>query len=66
MQTFIKMARAGVRKSVLTEFESEMLARRDQSKTFGRAAQFLHSEIVLHEGDEPRGRVLKERGVKWL
>jgi hypothetical protein len=23
------------------------------------AAEFLHSEIVLYEGDEPRGRFLK-------
>jgi 2-polyprenyl-6-methoxyphenol hydroxylase-like FAD-dependent oxidoreductase len=54
-------------KSVLTEFESEMLARSAiKVKHSAEAAQFLHSEIVLHEGDEPRGRVLKKRGVKWL
>jgi 2-polyprenyl-6-methoxyphenol hydroxylase-like FAD-dependent oxidoreductase len=48
---------AGLRKSVLTEFESEMLER-SAIKVIdsAEAAQFLHSEIVLHEGDEPRGR----------
>jgi 2-polyprenyl-6-methoxyphenol hydroxylase-like FAD-dependent oxidoreductase len=49
--------KAGVRASVLTEFESEMLARcASKVKGSEEAAQFLHSEIVLHEGDEPRGR----------
>lgn len=49
----------GVRASVLTEFEAEMLTR-SASKVKGsaEAAQFLHSEVVLHEGDEPRGRCL--------
>jgi 2-polyprenyl-6-methoxyphenol hydroxylase-like FAD-dependent oxidoreductase len=38
-------------KSVLTEFESEMLARSAiKVKHSAEAAQFLHSEIVLHEG----------------
>jgi hypothetical protein len=35
-------------------------------KHSAEAAQFLHSEIVLHEGDEPRGRVLKRKGVKMV
>ena len=53
---------AGVRKSVLTEFESEMLERSaSKVKDSAEAAQFLHSEIVLHEGDEPRGRHLKKK-----
>nr|WP_315201404.1 NAD(P)/FAD-dependent oxidoreductase [uncultured Flavobacterium sp.] len=53
---------AGVRESVLTEFESEMLARSAiKVKDSAEAAQFLHSEIVLHEGDEPRGRSLKKK-----
>ncbi len=53
----------GVRKSVLTEFESEMLER-SASKVKGsaEAAQFLHSDVVLHEGDEPRGRCLLRKG----
>lgn len=47
----------GIRKSVLTEFEAEMLER-STSKVKGsaEAAQLLHSEIVLHEGDGPRGK----------
>jgi len=50
---------AGVRECVLTEFEAEMVTR-SASKVRGssEAAQFLHSDVVLHEGDEPRGRCL--------
>lgn len=57
-----KWREVGVRESVLTEFESEML-KRSASKVKGSAAaaQFLHSEIVLHESDEPRGRCLKRK-----
>jgi hypothetical protein len=29
-------------------------------KDSAAAAQFLHSETVLHEGNEPRGRCLKK------
>jgi 2-polyprenyl-6-methoxyphenol hydroxylase-like FAD-dependent oxidoreductase len=55
---------AGVRKNVLTEFESEMLERSaSKVKDSAEAAQFLHSEIVLHEGDEPRGRYLKRKNA---
>jgi len=52
--------KTGVRTSVLTEFETEMLAR-SASKVKGsaEAAQFLHSDVVLHESDEPRGRCLQ-------
>lgn len=51
---------AGLRKTVLTEFESEMLERCvSKVKDSADAAQFLHSEIVLHEGDEPRGTIRK-------
>nr|WP_245594751.1 NAD(P)/FAD-dependent oxidoreductase [Flavobacterium limnosediminis] len=54
--------KVGVRESVLTEFESEMLERSaTKVKDSAEAAQFLHSEIVLHEGDEPRGRCLKKK-----
>ncbi len=55
--------KVGVRESVLTEFESEMLGR-SASKVKGsaEAAQFLHSDVVLHEGDEPRGRCLLRKG----
>ena len=59
-----KWRAAGIRKSVLSEFESEMLER-SASKVKGsaEAAQFLHSEIVLHEGNEPRGRYLRRKEV---
>ncbi|WP_125723560.1 FAD-dependent oxidoreductase [Flavobacterium ustbae] len=47
----------GLRKSILKEFESEMLERSaEKVKGSADAAQFLHSEIILREGDEPRGR----------
>jgi len=51
---------AGVRTSLLAGFEAEMIAR-TTSKVMGSAdaAEFLHSETVLFEGDEPRGRCLK-------
>jgi 2-polyprenyl-6-methoxyphenol hydroxylase-like FAD-dependent oxidoreductase len=53
---------AGVRESVLTKFESEMLARSaSKVKDSAEAAQFLHSEIVLRVADEPRGRSLKRK-----
>jgi len=54
--------KAGIRESVLAEYESEMLAR-SASKVKGsaEAAEFLHSETVLHEADEPRGRCLKRQ-----
>lgn len=49
--------KAGMRKSVLTEFESEMFERSaTKVKDSAEAAQFLHSASVLHEGDGPRGR----------
>ena len=57
-----KWREAGVRESVLTEFESEMLQRSaTKVKDSAEAAEFLHSEIVLHEGDEPRGQCLKRK-----
>ena len=52
----------GVRKSVLTEFESEMLERSAlKVKDSAKAAEFLHSKIVLHESNEPRGSSLKRQ-----
>ena len=54
--------KSGIRESVLREFESEMLERSaTKVKDSAAAADFLHSEIVLHEGDEPRGRCLKKK-----
>jgi len=55
-----KWREIGLRKSVLTEFESEMLDRSAvKVKASELAAQLLHSEMVLDEGDRPRGRILK-------
>ena len=52
----------GIRKSVLTEFEAEMLERSAiKVKDSAEAVHFLHSDIVLHEGDEPRGRCIKRK-----
>ena len=60
-----KWRKPGVRKSVLTAFELEMLER-SSTKVIdsAEAAKFLHSEIVLHEGDEPRGRARKRKENK--
>lgn len=50
----------GIRESVLKDFESKMLERSAKKvKDSAAAAKFLHSEIVLQEGDTPRGHVLK-------
>ncbi len=47
----------GIRASVLKDFESEMLERSAKKvKDSEEAAMLLHSEMVLQEGDEPRGR----------
>ncbi len=52
--------KAGVLKRILTDFEAEMVARSaTKVQESEAAAQFLHSDIVLHEGDEPRGRCLR-------
>lgn len=57
----------GVRESVLTAFEAEMLERSAiKVKDSAEAAEFLHSDIVLHEGDEPRGRSLKKKAADSL
>jgi 2-polyprenyl-6-methoxyphenol hydroxylase-like FAD-dependent oxidoreductase len=51
---------AGMRKSVLNDFESEMLERSAiKVKSSKEAANFLHSDLVLLEGNEPRGRHLR-------
>ena len=52
--------KVGIRKSVLSEFESEMLERSSvKVKDSAEAADFLHSEIVLYESDAPRRRFEK-------
>jgi len=54
----------GVRQSVLTKFESEMIKRSaSKVKDSAEAAQFLHSEVVLQEGNETRGHHLKRKGI---
>lgn len=56
--------KVGLRKRVLTDFELEMLERSaSKVKDSADAAQFLHSEVVLHESDGPRGRHLKKKGA---
>ena len=57
-----KWRESGLRASVLTEFELEMLERSaSKVKDSAEAAQFLHSKVVLYEGNEPRGRYLKRK-----
>ncbi len=52
----------GIRKSVLSDFESEMIQRSSvKVEDSAAAAQFLHSEIALYEGNEPRGKILKRK-----
>lgn len=52
----------GLRKSVLSHFESEMIARSTSKvKDSAAAAAFLHSDSVLHESNAPRGHFLKKR-----
>ncbi|MGZ5189191.1 MAG: FAD-dependent oxidoreductase, partial [Kaistella sp.] len=54
----------GLRECILTGFESEMLERSaTKVEDSAAAAEFLHSEIALYEGDEPRGKVLKRRNI---
>ena len=49
----------GIRKTVLTEFEAEMLKRSAKKvKDSAKAAALLHSKNVLVKGDAPRGRDL--------
>ena len=50
----------GIRASVLNAFEAQMLERSAvKVKDSAEAAKFLHSDVVLHQGNEPRGRHLK-------
>ncbi|WP_066218616.1 FAD-dependent oxidoreductase [Formosa haliotis] len=52
----------GIRKTILEDFEIEMLKRSaSKVKDSAAAAKFLHSEIVLHKANEPRGRCLKKK-----
>ena len=60
-QPFSQWRDRGIRESAITEFESEMLERSaSKVKDSAEAAEFLHSDIVLHEGNEPRGKCSKK------
>lgn len=61
---FSEWRNAGIRESVLNNFEAEILKRSaPKVKDSAAAAQFLHSDVVLYEGDEPRGRCLKRENA---
>jgi 2-polyprenyl-6-methoxyphenol hydroxylase-like FAD-dependent oxidoreductase len=50
----------GIRKTVLTSFESKMMARTDSKvKDSAEAAKFLHTDLVLKEGNKTRGSFIK-------
>lgn len=50
----------GVRESILTKFEEEMLERSaSKVKDSAEAAELLHSKDVLREGNGPKGRALR-------
>lgn len=52
----------GVRKSVLTDFETEMLKRSaSKVKDSAEAAKLLHLEIDLNNDGKPRGRIQKRK-----
>lgn len=55
----------GIRKSVLNSFEHEMVAR-SKSKVLdsAEAAQFLHSEIILQEANQTRGKCYQKGYTK--
>ncbi|WP_116789313.1 FAD-dependent oxidoreductase [Flavobacterium psychrotrophum] len=56
--------KTGIRESVLNAFEAEMLERSAvKVKDSAAAAQFLHSEVVLREGDTPRGSCVKKNSL---
>ncbi len=51
-----------IRETVLSKFETEILARSAvKVKDSAEAVKLLHSKIVLREGNEPRGRGLKRQ-----
>ncbi len=51
----------GIRKSILNDFESEIITRSaSKVKDSAEAAKFLHTEIALFEGNQPRGSVFKK------
>ena len=59
--TFSKWKEIGLRESVLTEFEEEMLARSaSKVKDSAEAVELLHSRGVLRMGDGPKGRIISK------
>uniref|UniRef100_UPI00404ACF65 FAD-dependent oxidoreductase n=1 Tax=Flavobacterium sp. TaxID=239 RepID=UPI00404ACF65 len=54
--------KAGIRQRVLKSFELKMLKRSAiKVRDSAEAAKFLHSEIILHEGNETRGKCLNKK-----
>lgn len=52
----------GLRETVLKCFEAEMIERSSvKVADSAAAAEFLHSEIALHESNQPRGSVIKNQ-----
>lgn len=52
----------GIRKSVLTAFETEMLERSaSKVKDSAEAAELLHSKVVLCKGNSTRGKIQKKK-----
>jgi salicylate hydroxylase len=59
---FSKWKEVGLRKTVLKDFETEMLERSaSKVKDSAETAQLLHSNIVLREDDETKQRSLKRK-----
>jgi len=51
----------GLRDTILKSFEEEMIERSSvKVADSAAAAEFLHSEIALHESNQPRGSVIKK------
>lgn len=51
----------GIRKAILENYETEMITRSASKVTdSAAAAQFLHTQAVLHPANEPRGTQLKQ------
>lgn len=51
----------GLRETILENFEAEMIERSSiKVADSAAAAKFLHSEIALHESNQPRGSVIKK------
>ncbi len=55
----------GIRKSVLTDFEKTMIER-SSSKVIdsAKAVQFLHSNVVLHKSNTPRGTTFNKKNIE--